>query len=153
MSDSKERLQGLDRAPVPDVWDDAVSRAETRERSGSHPGRKLVTIGVAFIVFAAAAAVTWRAFDRSSPVTPGPATPGQPAALTFSPHEGWQARSGYPAGAVGPVLEAATYDLWPRDGLTSDFYATTNRSLDAGSIAFRVQEVVAPRAVCADWRL
>jgi hypothetical protein len=123
------RVDRVDADPAR-AWDRLGSRREQPSRRD-----RVVTIVIAFAVFAAAAVFTWRSFDRTESITPVPATPrGASLELSFAESRGWQARSGYPAGAIGPVLEVANFDLWGRaDGLTTDFYGAASRTLEADS--------------------
>jgi hypothetical protein len=74
MADLKERLQGVDGVPVPDLWAQALDRASmTSNRSGlkrhhphrgeGFPWRQLGTVAVAFAVFAVAGVFAWRIWD------------------------------------------------------------------------------------------
>jgi hypothetical protein len=134
----RERAGRVDIDPQ-HAWDRLASRRE--QPSGRD---RVVTIAVAFAVFAAAAIFAWRSFNRTEPIAPVPATPaGASLELSLAESPGWQARSGYPAGAIGPVLEVANFDLWSRgDGLTTDFYGAASQTLEADSVAIRVQELV-----------
>jgi hypothetical protein len=103
MTDLRERLHGVDRIHVPDLWEEVLGRASSPERDTSVEAarsepfawRRPVTIIAAFAVFIAAGVLVWQALGPSAS-TPGigPSVPdsitnpmGLPITLSYPP--GW----------------------------------------------------------------
>jgi hypothetical protein len=110
MTDLKERLHGVDRIHVPDLWEEVRGRASSPERGTSVGGaqpepvawRRPVTIIAAFAVFIAAGVLVWQALGPSaSTLGIGPSMPNSIAnpmglPITLSYPLGWS------TGPVGP---------------------------------------------------
>jgi WD40 repeat protein len=78
MPDLKERLQGIDRLPVPDLWERARLTAPARSApSDPSIARRVAIIAAALLISTAAIAFFWSAFEpqrTTSPVSPPPMT-------------------------------------------------------------------------------
>jgi hypothetical protein len=133
MTDLRRRFQDANELKAPDLW----SEAHRRSRSWVEPsgpkvrrrpadlGRRVVTIGLAFAVFAAAAAFAWRALapgHRTKPASPTPTadlTPIQPDRIALSAlPAGWSELPAAPPdvrshAAVG--LDGARLLVWGGD--------------------------------------
>jgi Tol biopolymer transport system component len=117
MTDEKRRLRRLDEIEARDLWSDVEARADGPEQpspvlEGPSAGRRLVTIGVAFAVFAAAGSFLYTRFDQSG------SRVGDPSPFTDKAPEG-----GQPSGELrvtctdgGTSVEGSPVKLLP-DGL------------------------------------
>jgi len=88
MSDLNERMRGIDRMPLPDLWEGAHRRATDPSPSGGPRGWRLATILVALTMGLAAVGLLFVAF-RPSPSGPSPNAPstivgGRPGNIYFT---------------------------------------------------------------------
>jgi hypothetical protein len=101
---------------------------------------------VAVGVFLAAGVFVLEAFGTAPTALPGASTSvtsHQAFELTYTAPAGWEARSDYQSLTLGPVLEAANYNVWAgQAGLTDDFYSKVVTDIPPDGIALRVQELV-----------
>ena len=109
MSDTKQRLEGLDRLEAPDVWDRALRMepAGDLEDPSRSVGRRVVVIVVAFALFIAAGSFAWRALRP--PPAAGPAGP---------------------TGSISPIGSIGATVLWPER--TAAAVAASQAAVDSG---------------------